>query len=153
MQSCTPIILRALPARCLRMGLRVVAVILVACVSAGRAKADLGPCTTAAPTRPDVVLFVSDIERSADWYRDNAGLKMVGSPIVERRLGSRTIVMSRNGIGVTLVSSGSIPSHRVDPQIVCFPIDGPPAPAAGSKPIFLIDPDGTSVELPAFPGS
>jgi hypothetical protein len=151
MQSRTPFVPRALTARCLLIG--GAAVILMACASAGPAWADLGPCTTAAPTRPDVVLFVSDVERSAEWYRDNAGLRIVGSHVVERRLGARTIVMSRNEIGVTLVSSSVILPRRGDPQVVCFPIDGPPAPAAGSKPIFLVDPDGTSVELPAFPGS
>jgi filamentous hemagglutinin family protein len=37
-------------------------------------------------------------------------------------------------------------------DVVCFVLEGPPAPPSGSPPLFLVDPDGTSIELPAFPG-
>jgi hypothetical protein len=28
-------------------------------------------------------------------------------------------------------------------------LDGPPAPPRGAPPLFLVDPDGTSIEFPA----
>jgi len=144
--------LRSLWARCWPTSFLVAT--LVACALARDAQAELGPCTTAAPTTPNVVVFVSDIDKSERWYEDNAGLAKVSESIIaERRLGTRAIVMTRNGAGVTLVSSARAAPRLGDPQIVCFSLDGPPAPSAGSKPIFLVDPDGTSVELPSFSGS
>jgi hypothetical protein len=117
------------------------------------AKAELGRCTAAAPTRPEVVVFTSDIDRSARWYQDRVGLvQMPGSSATERRAGSRAIVLARNGAGITLVPSVAGASPLLDPQMVCFLLDGPPAPLPGSKSLFLVDPDGTLVELPALPG-
>src|SRR5215470_12561187 len=52
------------------------------------AAAELGPSTSAAPTAPDVVVFVSDFERSMRWYRERVGLtKISESSISERRPG------------------------------------------------------------------
>jgi hypothetical protein len=126
-------------------------IVLGACPT--NAKAELGPCKAAAPTKPEVVVFVSDIDRSARWYKDQVGLvQMPASSATEQRAGSRAIVLARNGAGITLVPSAAPTSPLLDPQMVCFVLDGPPAPLPGSKPIFLIDPDGTLVELPALPG-
>src|ERR1700676_4781320 len=38
--------------------------LLIECFYARHAEAELGPCTTAAPTTPNVIAFVSDIDRS-----------------------------------------------------------------------------------------
>src|ERR1700761_8021717 len=116
-----------------------------------RAEAELGPCTTAAPTTSSVVVFVTDINRSMDWYRDKAGLGSSSLSTVDRA-GSRAVKMTRNGVGGTLVASSGSRDLSRDPQMVCFAIEGPPAPSSGSPPLFLVDPDGTSVELPAFSG-
>jgi hypothetical protein len=120
---------------------------LIGCFCAGNAEAELGPCTTAAPTTVNVVVFVSDIGRSARWYRKNIGLAVAEDWDTVGRSDSRVTVMARNGVGVTLVSSGR-PITLPDPQLVCFVLEEPPAPPLGSAPLFLTDPDGTSVELP-----
>jgi hypothetical protein len=92
-------------------------------------------------------------DKSVRWYQVNVGLAKISESIIaERRLGAPAIVMTRNGVGLTLVFSARETPRLGDPQVVCFPLDGPPAPAVGSKPIFLVDPDGTSVELPSFSG-
>ena len=114
-----------------------------------RAMAELGPCTTAAPTTPEVVMFVSDLNRSMRWYHEKVGLEASSLNTVERA-DSRAVKMTRNGVGVTLVSSGRPTDLPRDPQMVCFVLEGPPAPSLGSSPLFLVDPDGTSVEFPAF---
>jgi hypothetical protein len=144
--------LRPLPARCWPTSFLVGVVTLVACARARDAHAELGPCMTAAPTTPDVVLFVTDIDKSVHWYQNYVGVaKISESNIAERQqLGTRAIVMARNRVSVTLISSAQAVQRFGDPQIVCFPLDGPPAPSTGSKPIFLIDPDRTSVELPPW---
>jgi hypothetical protein len=148
---CTWTAQRWLPARCWLRPFLVAIVTLAACTDARDAQAELGPCTTAAPTMSDVVVFVSDIDKSALWYEDNVGLaKISESLIAERRLGTRAIVMTRDGVGLTLVVSARAAPRHSDPQVVCFLLDGPPAPSPGSKPFFLVDPDGTSVELPPF---
>ena len=121
--------------------------LLVLCIDIRCAAAELGPCTTAAPTTPTVITFASNIRRSVQWYRENIGLE-----ITEIEVGSRTAdtitLTARNGTGVTLAPlPGTATSFR-DPQAVCFVLDDPPAPPPGSKPVFLADPDGTSVELP-----
>ena len=77
------------------------------------------------------------------WYRENVGL-IEAAP----RVRDSITLTARNGTGVTLAPlPGTAPSLR-DPQAVCFVLDDPPAPSPGSKPVFLADPDGTSVELP-----
>jgi hypothetical protein len=52
----------------------VTAVSLCAVALVAPAAAGLGPCRTAAATTRDVHLFVSDVDRAARWYRENAGL-------------------------------------------------------------------------------
>jgi catechol 2,3-dioxygenase-like lactoylglutathione lyase family enzyme len=116
-----------------------------------------GPCKTAAPTTGNVHLFVSDIEHAARWYRENTGLIEVAR-WVDRIFGGATLVsIQRDAVGLTLVSSPREQTARFrDPQMVCFVLDGPPAPTTGAGPLFLVDPDGTSVELvraSAHPGT
>ena len=127
-------------------------VAVLGCLSAQNAEAELGPCMTAAPTTPNVVVFVSDMEKSIHWYRGNIGLAVEENWNAVARSESQVVVMDRNGIGVTLLASGR-PIKLPDPQRVCFVFEGPPAPSSGSPPLFLTDPDGTSVELPSFPAS
>jgi hypothetical protein len=107
----------------------------------------MGPCTTAAATTPNVVVFVTDINRSMRWYRENVGLE-ASNPHILESTASRAVTMSRSGAGLTLVGAPSTRPSQ-DPQMVCFVLEGLPAPLLGSPPIFLLDPDGTSVELPA----
>jgi hypothetical protein len=117
---------------------------------ARHADAELGPCTTVAPTTPNVIVFVSDIDRSVRWYRDNIGLAESSESDIAERHDSQATAMARNRAGVTLVSSGRTSRFSRDMQMVCFVFEGPPAPLPGSPSRFLIDPDGTSIELPAF---
>jgi catechol 2,3-dioxygenase-like lactoylglutathione lyase family enzyme len=139
--------------------LRAVAtVVLVAivslCVAArvGPAMADLSPCISAAPTTRNVHLFVSDVDRAARWYRDNAGLTEQRRWVDQTFNGATLVSMQRGLAGVTLVGSPrELTGGFRDPQIVCLVLDGPPAPATGTSPLFLADPDGTSVELPPVP--
>jgi hypothetical protein len=97
-------------------------------------------------------VFVSDIERSVRSYRDNVGLAEASEPDIAERHDSQVTVMARNRAGVALVFSGRTSRFSRDVQMVCFVLEGPPAPPSGSPPLFLVDPDGTSIELPAFPG-
>ena len=71
--------------------------------------------------------------------------------IVERH-DNQVMVMTRNQAGVTLISFGGASGFSRDVQMMCFLLEGPPAPSPSSPPLFLVDPDGTSIELPAFPG-
>jgi hypothetical protein len=48
--------------------------LFIGCFYAQHAVARLSPCSTAAPTTPNVIVFVPDIDRSVRWYRDHAGL-------------------------------------------------------------------------------
>ena len=48
--------------------------LFIGCFYALHAVARLSPCSTAAPTTPNVIVFVPDIDRSVRWYRDHAGL-------------------------------------------------------------------------------
>jgi catechol 2,3-dioxygenase-like lactoylglutathione lyase family enzyme len=127
-------------------------VTVLGCLSTQSVEAELGPCMTAAPTTPNVVVFVSDMEKSIHWYRRNVGLAAEENWNAVARSDSKVVVMGRNGIGVTLLASGR-PLKLPDPQRVCFVVEGPPAPSSGSPPLFLTDPDGTSVELPSFAAS
>jgi hypothetical protein len=96
------------------------------------AAADLGPCTTAAPTTRDVHLFLSDIDRAARWYRDNAGLTEQRR-WVDQTFGGATLVSMQRGLaGVTLVSwPRELAGKFRDPQMVCLVLDGPPDPSYG----------------------
>ena len=127
-----------------------VLVLLIQCTHTRRAEAELGPCTTAAPTTPKVIVFVSDLDRSMRWYRDTVGLE-ASSPSAILQLGSIGIEMTQDRLGVTLVLSGGASHPSREPQMVCFVLEGPPAPLPGSPPLFLVDPDGISVEVPALP--
>lgn len=127
-----------------------VLVLLIHCTDTRRAEAELGPCTTAAPTTPKVVVFVSDLDRSMRWYRDTVGLE-ASSPSAILQLGSIEIEMTKNRIGMTLVVSDGANHPSQTLQMVCFVLEGPPAPLPGSPPLFLVDPDGISVEVPALP--
>ncbi len=55
--------------------------------------------------------------------------------------------MRRSGAGLTLIASTQ--RSVLEIQMVCLVIDGPPAPPMGAPSIFLVDPDGTSIEFPA----
>jgi catechol 2,3-dioxygenase-like lactoylglutathione lyase family enzyme len=125
--------------------------LLIECSFSRRAEAELGPCTIAAPTTPNVIVFVSDIDRSVRWYRENAGLAEARRSDFDESHGGAISVMTRNRAGVTLVSSGRASRPSRDSQTACFVLEGPPAPLPGSPPLFLIDPDGTSIEIPALP--
>jgi catechol 2,3-dioxygenase-like lactoylglutathione lyase family enzyme len=130
----------------------VLAAALIAALGVAPAAADLGPCRTSAPTTRDVHLFVSDVDRAVRWYRDNAGLAEQRRWIDETFGGATLVSMQRGPAGVTLVSWPREVTPRFrDPQMVCLVLDGPPAPVAGTAPLFLADPDGTSVELPPAP--
>jgi hypothetical protein len=110
------------------------------------AAAQLGPCKTVVPTTADVNLFVSDMDRSIRWYRDNAGLAEDRRWVDIGRGGVTTVQMRRHNAGVTLLFSPA--GHGLSSrQMLCLVLDGPPAPPAGSAPAYLTDPDGTSVEL------
>ena len=85
------------------------------------------------------------------WYRDNVGLADASEPDIERH-DIQVTVMARKRAGVALVSSGRTSRFSRDVQMVCFVLEGTPAPPSGSPPLFLVDPDGTSIELPAFAG-
>jgi hypothetical protein len=122
--------------------------LLIECSFSRRAEAELGPCTIAAPTTPNVIVFVSDIDRSVRWYRENAGLVEAPRSDFGESHGRVITVMTRNRAGVTLVSSYGASHSPRDSQMACFVLDGPPAPSPGSASLFLIDPDGTSIELP-----
>jgi hypothetical protein len=122
----------------------------VADFGARDAKAEFGPCRTAAPTTPSVVVFVSDLARSVNWCRDNIGLAELPRLDAAKRPFAQMAVVARGGIGITLAASlERRPAYR-EPQVVCFVLEGPPAPPPGAPPVFLVDPDGVSVELPAL---
>jgi hypothetical protein len=123
--------------------------VLLHCTHTRCAKAELGPCTTAAPTTPTVIVFVSNLDRSMKWYRDTVGLE-ASHPSAIQRLGSIGTEMAQNQVGMTLVISGGANDRSRDPRMVCFVLEGPPAPLPGSPPLFLVDPDGISVEVPAL---
>jgi Glyoxalase/Bleomycin resistance protein/Dioxygenase superfamily len=128
--------------------LGVIALLFVECLGMQSVKAELGPCISAAPTTKEVLLYVSDMKRSVNWYHDNVGLNEVSSfRSIERD--PRAVVMERDGNGVTLISSGKERHAGPDPQMVCFPQKGFHDPTRPR--IFLEDPDGTSVELAVSP--
>jgi hypothetical protein len=91
--------------------------------------------------------MVSDVQRAANWYRDQAGLTETARRVEPSLNNAGVIEMARGSAGVSLIESSIAPSASL-PQIVCLVLDGPPAPPAGSKALYLIDPDGTAVELP-----
>ena len=136
----------------LRRGLvasAIISLIFIECLDVRDAEAELRPCASVAPTTRDVFVYVSDMKRSVSWYHDNVGFSEVYIlRSIERD--SRAVVMEKDGNGVTLVS-GKENQPVIDPQRVCFPQKGAHDPTRGSSLIFLIDPDGTQVELPVVP--
>jgi catechol 2,3-dioxygenase-like lactoylglutathione lyase family enzyme len=124
--------------------------LLIGCFYAQHAAAQLSPCTTVAPTTPNVIVFVSDIDRSVRWYRDHVGLAAGSGPDLDGRYDRQGTVMRQNGAGLTLVVSTQRSALEI--QMVCLVLDGPPAPPVGAPPLFLVDPDGTSIEFPASSG-
>jgi hypothetical protein len=93
-------------------------------------------------TTPNVIAFVSDIERSVRWYRDNVGLAEASEPDIAERHDSQVTVMARNRAGVALVSFGRTSRFSRDVQMVCFVLEGPPAPPSGSGHSSLSIPTG-----------
>jgi len=128
----------------------VVAASLVAMACATPAAADMGPCNTAAPTTRTVHLFVSDVDRAARWYRDNAGLTEERRWVDPSFGGATLVQLGHRGAGLTLVSAPQQHGGFRDPQMVCLVLDGPPPVRSGTR--YLVDPDGTSVELPPYLG-
>ncbi len=123
--------------------------LLIGCFYAQHADAQLSPCITAAPTTPNVIVFVSDIDKSVRWYRDHVGLTVGSEPDLDGRYDRQGTVMRRNGVGLTLVVSAETRRSALEVQMVCFVLEGLPAPPIGAPPLFLDDPDGTSIEFPA----
>lgn len=123
--------------------------LLIGCFEAQHADAQLGPCITAAPTTPNVIVFVSDIDKSVRWYRDHVGLTVDSETDLDGRYDRRGTVMRRNRAGLTLVVSAETRRSAQEVQMVCFVLEGHPAPPIGAPPLFLVDPDGTSIEFPA----
>jgi hypothetical protein len=117
------------------------------------ATADMGACNTAAPTSRTAHLFVSDVEQSARWYRDNAGLAEERRWVDPSFGGGPLVQLGRGHAGLTLVASPQQRGGFHDPQMVCLVLDGPPAPPVWSGPRHLVDPDGTAVELPPYLGN
>ena len=104
--------------------------------------ADMGTCQIAAPTTSSVHVIVSDMDRSVRWYRDHVGLKEIrrwNDPSIG---GATLVLMERQNAGLTLMSYPELNFHSVDPQMVCFALEGNP-----SQSTYLADPDGTFVEL------
>jgi hypothetical protein len=119
--------------------------LLIGCIYGQHAVAQSSPCTTAAPTTPNVTVFVSDIDRSVRWYRDQVGLATGSGPALDGRYDRPGTVMSRNGVGLTLVVSTRRSALEI--QMVCLVLDGPPAPPRGAPPLFLVDPDGPQLNF------
>lgn len=125
-----------------------IALFVIECLSVQGVKAELGPCISAAPTTKEVIVYVSDMKRSVNWYHDNLGLNEVHIfRSIERD--SRAVVMERDGNSVTLMPSGKEKIAGPDPQMICFPQKGFRDPTRPR--IFLTDPDGTQVELAVAP--
>lgn len=104
--------------------------------------ADMGTCRTAAPTTSSVHVIVSDLDRSVRWYRDHVGLKEIrrwNDPSIR---GATLVIMERQNAGLSLTSYPELNFHSLDPQMVCFALEGNPARSP-----YLVDPDGISVEL------
>jgi hypothetical protein len=110
------------------------------------AAAEMGPCKTAAPSTRQVHLLVNDVDRSSRWYQDNVGL-------VEERhgfdpdFGATVVQLGRGQAGLTLVSAPHQRGGFGEPQMACFVLEGPPAQPVWYGARYLVDPDGTSVEL------
>jgi hypothetical protein len=77
---------------------------------------------------------VSDIDRSVRWYRNNVGIAEASKPDIVERHDNQVMVMTRNRAGVTLISFGGASRFSRDAQIMCFLLEGPPAPSPGSPP-------------------
>ncbi len=108
--------------------------------------AQVEPCKTAVPTTPDVNLFVSDLDRSVDWYRKNAGLEEDSRWLDFGHGGVATVRMKRGNAGVTLLYTPAR-GRTSDPQVLCLVLDALLTPSGTQNSTYLEDPDGTSVEL------
>ena len=139
------------PRHALATALTAMSLLATACLAP--VAADMGPCNTAAPSSRTVHLFVSDVDQSARWYRDNAGLAEERRWI-DPNLGGATLAqLGRGRAGMTLVSAPQRRGGFHDPQMACLVLDGPPAPPVWQGTRHLVDPDGTSVELPPYLGN
>jgi Glyoxalase/Bleomycin resistance protein/Dioxygenase superfamily len=107
----------------------------------GEALAVMGPCTTAAATTPYVIVFVTDIDRSMRWYRENVGLEASNLHLL-KSTASRAVTMSRSGAGLTLVGAPSTRPSQ-DPQMVCFVFEGRRLPYSAQHQFFF----STQMEL------
>jgi hypothetical protein len=136
------------PQRVLAAAVAAASLLAMACSTP--AAADLGPCNTAAPSSRTVHLFVSDVDRAARWYRDNAGLTEERRWVDPSFGGATLVQLGHRQAGLTLVSAPQQHGGFHDPQMVCLVLDGPPAPPVRSGTRHLVDPDGTSVELPPY---
>jgi hypothetical protein len=94
--------------------------------------------------------LVNDVDRSSRWYQDNVGL-------VEERhgfdsdFGATVVQLGRGQAGLTLVSAPHQRGGFGEPQMACFVLEGPPAQPVSYGARYLVDPDGTSVELAPYP--
>src|SRR5262245_19947306 len=131
----------------------VMAMALLATAGLTPVSADMGPCNSAAPSGRTVHLFVSDVDQSARWYRDNAGLAEERRWIDPTFGGATLVQVGRGRAGLTLVSAPQQRGGFHDPQMVCLVLDGAPAPPVWSGTRHLVDPDGTAVELPPYLGN
>ena len=89
--------------------------------------ADMGTCQIAAPTTSSVHVIVSDLDRSVRWYRDHVGLKEIrrwNDPSIG---GATLVLMERQNAGLTLMSYPELNFHSLDPQMVCFALEGNPS--------------------------
>jgi hypothetical protein len=96
---------------------------LIGCFEAQHADAQLGPCITAAPTTPNVIVFVSDIDKSVRWYRDHVGLTVDSEADLDGRYDHRGTVMRRNRAGLTLTFSATASRFALDVQMVCLVLE------------------------------
>ena len=131
----------------------IAAVSLLAAACSVPAAADMGPCNTAAPSTRTVHLFVSDVDRAARWYRDNAGLAEERRWVDPSFGGATLVQLGRDRAGLTLVAAPQQRGGFHDPQMLCLVLDEASAPPVWSGTRHLVDPDGTSVELPPYLGN
>src|ERR1700733_1968026 len=115
--------------------------LLIGCFEAQYADAQLGPCITAAPTTPNVIVFVSNIDKSVRWYRDHVDLTVDSeADHLDGRYDRRGTVVRRNRAGLTLGVPVEPRRSSWELQLVFFVLEGPPDPPIGPPPLFLVDP-------------
>jgi hypothetical protein len=124
------------------VGLASTLIALALAIFSQSSMADMGTCRTAAPTTSSVHVIVSDLDRSVRWYRDHVGLREIRRWNDSSTGRATLVLMERQSAGLTLISYPDLSFHSLDPQMVCFPLEGNP-----NQSPYLVDPDGTSVEL------